>query len=138
MSMTQILAAAQGAAPSPAQAAAAAIPARVSSADQIFWVSSLVFGFPLAMLLLGDAIRWLQRRRLPYAPALGNLRNLLLPSLALLVLLTIFFQLKSGGVFLNSTNLQGMLSNMEANAETIAEERRLLKKLLLAYIEEKG
>jgi len=36
------------------------------------------------------------------------------------------------------THLQGMLSNMEANAETIAEERRLLKKLLLAYIEEKG
>ena len=36
------------------------------------------------------------------------------------------------------THLQGVLSNMEANAETIAEERRLLKKLLLAYIEEKG
>ncbi len=35
-------------------------------------------------------------------------------------------------------HLQGMLSNMEANVETIAEERRLLKKLLLAYIEEKG
>jgi hypothetical protein len=31
-----------------------------------------------------------------------------------------------------------MLSNIEANAESIAEERRLLKKLLLAYIEEKG
>jgi hypothetical protein len=35
-------------------------------------------------------------------------------------------------------HLQGMLNNMEANVETIAEERRLLKKLLLAYIEEKG
>lgn len=33
-----------------------------------------------------------------------------LAGLALLVLLTIFFQLKSGGVFLNGTNLQGMLS----------------------------
>ena len=33
-----------------------------------------------------------------------------LAGLALLVLLTIFFQLKSGGVVLNSTNLQGMLS----------------------------
>ncbi len=32
-----------------------------------------------------------------------------LAGLALLVLLTIFFQLKSGGVFLNGTNLQGML-----------------------------
>jgi hypothetical protein len=35
-------------------------------------------------------------------------------------------------------HLQGMLNNMESNVETIAEERRLLKKLLLAYIEEKG
>jgi simple sugar transport system permease protein len=33
-----------------------------------------------------------------------------LAGLALLMLLTIFFQMKSGGVFLNGTNLQGMLS----------------------------
>jgi simple sugar transport system permease protein len=32
-----------------------------------------------------------------------------LAGLALLVVLTVFFQLKSGGVFLNATNLQGML-----------------------------
>jgi hypothetical protein len=35
-------------------------------------------------------------------------------------------------------NLQGMLNNLESNVETIAEERRLLRKLLLAYIAEKG
>ncbi len=35
-------------------------------------------------------------------------------------------------------NLQGMLNNLESNVETIAEDRRLLRKLLLAYIEEKG
>lgn len=35
-------------------------------------------------------------------------------------------------------NLQGMLNNLESNVQTIAEERRLLRKLLLAYIEEKG
>ena len=35
-------------------------------------------------------------------------------------------------------HLQGILSNMESNVETIAEERRLLKRLLLAYIKEKG
>ena len=33
-------------------------------------------------------------------------------------------------------HLQGMLSNLEANVEIIAEERRLLRKLLLGYIEE--
>jgi len=35
-------------------------------------------------------------------------------------------------------HLQGMLSNMESNVETIAEERRLLRKLLIEYIEENG
>jgi hypothetical protein len=35
-------------------------------------------------------------------------------------------------------HLQGMLKDLELNVETIAEERRLLKKLLLAYIEENG
>lgn len=36
------------------------------------------------------------------------------------------------------THLQRMISNLEANVESIAEERRLLKRLLLAYIEENG
>lgn len=35
-------------------------------------------------------------------------------------------------------HLQGMLNNLESNVGIIAEERRILKKLLLAYIEEKG
>jgi hypothetical protein len=35
-------------------------------------------------------------------------------------------------------NLQGMLNNLESNVETIAEDRRLLRRLLLAYIAEKG
>jgi hypothetical protein len=36
------------------------------------------------------------------------------------------------------THLQGMIINLEANVETIAEERRLLRKLLIGYIEENG
>ena len=35
-------------------------------------------------------------------------------------------------------HLQGMLNNMESNVETIAEERRILRKLLIEYIEENG
>ena len=35
-------------------------------------------------------------------------------------------------------HLQGMLNNLESTVETIAEERRLLRKLLIGYIEEKG
>ena len=36
------------------------------------------------------------------------------------------------------THLQGMINNLEVNVETIAEERRILRKLLIEYIEEKG
>lgn len=35
-------------------------------------------------------------------------------------------------------NLQGMINNLESNVEIIAQERRILKELLLAYIEENG
>lgn len=35
-------------------------------------------------------------------------------------------------------HLQGMLNNLESNVEIIAEERRILKELLLAYIEANG
>ena len=35
-------------------------------------------------------------------------------------------------------HLQGMINNLEFNVETIAEERRILRKLLIEYIEEKG
>lgn len=34
--------------------------------------------------------------------------------------------------------LQGMLKDLELNVESIAEERRILRKLLIEYIEEKG
>jgi hypothetical protein len=36
------------------------------------------------------------------------------------------------------THLQGMINNLEANVETIAVERRILRKLLIEYIEENG
>jgi hypothetical protein len=35
-------------------------------------------------------------------------------------------------------HLQGMINNLESNVEIIAEERRILRKLLIEYIEEKG
>ena len=35
-------------------------------------------------------------------------------------------------------HLQGMLKDLEGNVKIIAEERRILKELLLAYIEENG
>lgn len=57
------------------------------SAGQVGWVSALIFGFPVAMVLLGEAIRWMQRRRHPVLPAVRILRNWIIPSLTLYVLL---------------------------------------------------
>lgn len=51
------------------------------------WVSILVFAFPVAMVLLGEAIRRLQRHRHPILPALQIFRNWVMPSLTLQILL---------------------------------------------------
>ena len=52
-----------------------------------FWVFVLVLGFPLLMLLLGEAIRWLQRHQPAFVAPLAILRNWTLPALALYLLL---------------------------------------------------
>ncbi|MFM9046602.1 MAG: hypothetical protein ACKOOH_02905 [Cyanobium sp.] len=57
------------------------------TAGQGGWVSVLIFGFPVAMVLLGEAIRRLQRRRHPVLPAVRILRNWIIPSLTVFVLL---------------------------------------------------
>lgn len=63
-----------------------AFPAAIH-ANQVGWVSMLIFGLPIAMVLLGEAIRRLQRQRHPILPAVRILRNWILPSLTLYVLL---------------------------------------------------
>jgi small-conductance mechanosensitive channel len=52
-----------------------------------FWVFVLVLGFPLLMLLLGEALRWLQRHQPVFVAPLAILRNWTLPSLAFYLLL---------------------------------------------------
>ena len=52
-----------------------------------FWVVVLVLGFPLLMLLLGEALRWLQRHQPNFVAPLAILRNWTLPALALYLLL---------------------------------------------------
>jgi small-conductance mechanosensitive channel len=54
---------------------------------QVGWVTALIFGFPIVMVLLGEATRRLQRRRNPVLPAVRILRNWVIPSLTLFVLL---------------------------------------------------
>ncbi len=51
------------------------------------WVLALVLGFPLLMLLLGESLRWLQRRQPSYVAPLAILRNWMLPALAAYLIL---------------------------------------------------
>jgi len=51
------------------------------------WVMVLMLGFPLLMLLLGEALRWLQRHQPALVAPLAILRNWTLPALALYLLL---------------------------------------------------
>jgi hypothetical protein len=46
-----------------------------------FWVVVLVLGFPLLMLLLGEALRWLQRHQPAFVAPMAILRNWTLPAL---------------------------------------------------------
>ena len=63
-----------------------AIPTAIS-AGQVGWVSLLIFGFPVAMVLLGEAVRILKRRRHRFLPAVRILRNWVIPALTVFVLL---------------------------------------------------
>jgi small-conductance mechanosensitive channel len=50
-------------------------------------VAALILGFPVVMLLLGEAIRWLQRHQPAFAAPLRIVRNWVMPALALYLLL---------------------------------------------------
>ena len=65
----------------------APVPSVTAPSMLLTWVSVLVFGFPVAMVLLGEAIRRLQRRHNPILPAVRILRNWVMPSLTLQILL---------------------------------------------------
>lgn len=67
------------------------------------WVSILVFAFPVAMVLLGEAIRRLQRHRHPILPALQIFRNWVMPSLTLQILLVRVMDLSRTSVLVRLT-----------------------------------
>jgi small-conductance mechanosensitive channel len=52
------------------------------------WAAALVVGFPVVMLALGETVIRLRRRGKPIAATLSIVRNLVLPVLALLILMT--------------------------------------------------
>ena len=56
--------------------------------EMLRWAVGLLVGFPLAMLLMGEAILRLRRHNRPIVATLTILRNLVLPTLAALLLMT--------------------------------------------------
>ncbi len=63
--------------------------------DWLPWTWVLVLGFPLSIVLLGEAIVRLERRKKPLVVPLRTLRNFVLPTLALFLLLVKVLQLDS-------------------------------------------
>jgi small-conductance mechanosensitive channel/CRP-like cAMP-binding protein len=57
-------------------------------ADTLAWGLALIFGFPVAILVLGELAVSLRRRRNPLAATVAEVRILLLPTLALYALMT--------------------------------------------------
>jgi small-conductance mechanosensitive channel len=67
----------------------------------LWWVLALVLGFPLAMLVMGELILRLERRKRPIAAPMRILRNWIFPSLALFVLLVQVIRLPRTDVRVN-------------------------------------
>jgi small-conductance mechanosensitive channel len=57
------------------------------SDNELFWALVLIIGFPIATVALGEIIMRLRRRGRPLASPLALVRNLVLPTLALLLFL---------------------------------------------------
>jgi hypothetical protein len=55
--------------------------------NELFWALVLIIGFPVATVALGEIIMRLRRRGRPLASPLALMRNLVLPTLALLLFL---------------------------------------------------
>jgi len=67
------------------------------------WVLALVLGFPLVMILLGELILRLERRKAQLAAPLEILRQWVLPSLALFIILVEVLRLQRSQVFVRLT-----------------------------------
>lgn len=62
----------------------------------LIWGLALILGFPLASLLLGEAIDRLERDRHPLAKFLRNTRTLILPPLAVLLVMRLILDVTGG------------------------------------------
>jgi hypothetical protein len=61
-----------------------------------FWAIALIIGFPLLVIVLGESIQRLRRRRVPFAATLQIFRNLVLPVLAFILFTRQVIRLEPG------------------------------------------
>lgn len=65
------------------------------------WGLFLILGFPILTIALGESIEKLKRQHNPFAKVLFNIRNWLLPPLAVLLVMRNILEINSGYIYLN-------------------------------------
>lgn len=71
--------------------------------DWLRWIGLLILGFPLLMVLLSEAIARLERRKKPIVEPLRIVRNLVLPTLGLFLILTQVLAIDRTAIFVRLT-----------------------------------
>ncbi len=64
------------------------------------WGILIVFGLPLAIVIMGELLLWLERRNSEFIPIVYNLRNILLPNLAVYLILSKIIKLGEDSLLL--------------------------------------
>lgn len=70
-----------------------------ANSDWLIWAVTIGFGFPLLVIVLGEAIHHLQRHGKPIAATLILVRNLVLPVLVFMLFMNNVLKLDTGGNF---------------------------------------
>jgi len=64
------------------------------------WGILIVFGLPLAIVIMGELLLWLERKNSEFIPIVYNLRNILLPNLAVYLILSKIIKLGADSMLL--------------------------------------
>lgn len=70
------------------------------SQSPLIWGLFLILGFPILTIALGESIEKLKRKHNPFAKVLFNIRNWLLPPLAVLLLMRNILEISSSSIYL--------------------------------------
>lgn len=67
------------------------------------WGILIIFGLPLAIVIMGELLSWLERKNSEFTPIVYNLRNILLPNLAIYLILSKIIKLGTDSLLLKTS-----------------------------------